>query len=138
MCRIRACVCVVLVFFKQKTAYEMRISDWSSGVCSSDLRRGSSPSRARSGIAVRPSCVSSEYLGADQALGQQDGDRLTGLPDHVAGGVDHMGDLVGVLGAQTDDTHRLQDRLRRLPHRDLPGLALADPAATRQARTNVG
>src|SRR3546814_1993273 len=24
-------------FFKQKTAYEMRISDWSSGVCSSDL-----------------------------------------------------------------------------------------------------
>src|SRR3546814_5693830 len=28
---------VVLFFFKQKTAYEMRISDWSSDVCSSDL-----------------------------------------------------------------------------------------------------
>src|SRR3546814_2712388 len=28
---------VVVVFFKQKTAYEMRISDWSSDVCSSDL-----------------------------------------------------------------------------------------------------
>src|SRR3546814_4982686 len=27
------------LFFKQKTAYEMRISDWSSDVCSSDLRR---------------------------------------------------------------------------------------------------
>src|SRR3546814_1745346 len=27
----------VIVFFKQKTAYEMRISDWSSDVCSSDL-----------------------------------------------------------------------------------------------------
>src|SRR3546814_8643471 len=26
-------------FFKQKTAYEVRISDWSSDVCSSDLRR---------------------------------------------------------------------------------------------------
>src|SRR3546814_2515431 len=26
-------------FFKQKTAYEMRISDWSSDVCSSDLRK---------------------------------------------------------------------------------------------------
>src|SRR3546814_3860765 len=25
-------------FFKQKTAYEMRISDWSSDVCSSDLK----------------------------------------------------------------------------------------------------
>src|SRR3546814_17739069 len=30
------CVCMVF-FFKQKTAYEMRISDWSSDVCSSDL-----------------------------------------------------------------------------------------------------
>src|SRR3546814_4948681 len=27
-------------FFKQKTAYEMRISDWSSDVCSSDLKVG--------------------------------------------------------------------------------------------------
>src|SRR3546814_5003379 len=27
----------VIFFFKQKTAYEMRISDWSSDVCSSDL-----------------------------------------------------------------------------------------------------
>src|SRR3546814_6318714 len=31
-------MCIVFVFFfKQKTAYEMRISDWSSDVCSSDL-----------------------------------------------------------------------------------------------------
>src|SRR3546814_3463040 len=32
-------VVVSFFFFKQKTAYEMRISDWSSDVCSSDLRR---------------------------------------------------------------------------------------------------
>src|SRR3546814_3406009 len=33
------CICtsVYVFFFKQKTAYEMRISDWSSDVCSSDL-----------------------------------------------------------------------------------------------------
>src|SRR3546814_8299937 len=36
------CLCVIcfffiLFFFKQKTAYETRISDWSSDVCSSDL-----------------------------------------------------------------------------------------------------
>src|SRR3546814_4469468 len=31
------CIVVVLFFFKQKTAYEMRISDWSSDWCSSDL-----------------------------------------------------------------------------------------------------
>src|SRR3546814_17883862 len=33
------CVLLVIFFFKQKTAYEMRISDWSSDVCSSDLVR---------------------------------------------------------------------------------------------------
>src|SRR3546814_5815677 len=32
----RSC-CVFFFFFKQKTAYEVRISDWSSDVCSSDL-----------------------------------------------------------------------------------------------------
>src|SRR3546814_4976255 len=33
-----SCDCMFLLFFfKQKTAYEMRISDWSSDVCSSDL-----------------------------------------------------------------------------------------------------
>src|SRR3546814_6185299 len=31
------CILIVYFFFKQKTAYEMRISDWSSDVCSSDL-----------------------------------------------------------------------------------------------------
>src|SRR3546814_11901102 len=30
-------LCSIVFFFKQKTAYEMRISDWSSDVCSSDL-----------------------------------------------------------------------------------------------------
>src|SRR3546814_2679669 len=36
-------------FFRQKTAYEMRISDWSSDVCSSDLPLAvSSPHRSRS------------------------------------------------------------------------------------------
>src|SRR3546814_9722173 len=38
-----------IFFFKQKTAYEMRISDWSSDVCSSDL----DDHVARFGLAVR-------------------------------------------------------------------------------------
>src|SRR3546814_7043222 len=47
LCVLRMCFCVTGVvclffFFKQKTAYEMRISDWSSDVCSSDL--GTDPS----------------------------------------------------------------------------------------------
>src|SRR3546814_4927232 len=38
------CYCVFF-FFKQKTAYEMRISDWSSDVCSSDLAVGDAHDR---------------------------------------------------------------------------------------------
>src|SRR3546814_3835503 len=38
-----------VVFFKQKTAHEMRISDWSSDVCSSDL----SPCRANEALLIR-------------------------------------------------------------------------------------
>src|SRR3546814_7926491 len=40
MCKVSRGQCVDLIwffFFKQKTAYEMRIRDWSSDVCSSDL-----------------------------------------------------------------------------------------------------
>src|SRR3546814_15596212 len=35
-----AALSIMFFFFKQKTAYEMRISDWSSDVCSSDLAGG--------------------------------------------------------------------------------------------------
>src|SRR3546814_1439600 len=46
VCVVFSCCCdtrdvfCVFFFFKQKTAYEMRISDWSSDGCSSDLRQG--------------------------------------------------------------------------------------------------
>src|SRR3546814_18364798 len=40
-------------FFKQKTAYEMRISDWSSDVCSSDLLQGDAGDRAHDLAAPR-------------------------------------------------------------------------------------
>src|SRR3546814_4543199 len=43
-----------VLFFKQKTAYEMRISDWSSDVCSSDLCRNASPQSLRRRWKERP------------------------------------------------------------------------------------
>src|SRR3546814_6440046 len=60
---------VVLFLFKQKTAYEMRISDWSSDVCSSDfsyrptrpagtqprIKTAQSPSNPGAGFRVRRS-----------------------------------------------------------------------------------
>src|SRR3546814_3409216 len=58
---VRELVGLFVFFFKQKTAYEMRISDWSSDVCSSDLdRRGASrlgrplPRRGRNRSPARP------------------------------------------------------------------------------------
>src|SRR3546814_2676838 len=38
-------ISIFFFFFKQKTAYEMRISDWSSDVCSSDLAARSAVAR---------------------------------------------------------------------------------------------
>src|SRR3546814_6723065 len=42
----------LVFFFKQKTAYEMRISDWSSDVCSSDLLKGPLRGLQRHGVKV--------------------------------------------------------------------------------------
>src|SRR3546814_4455225 len=44
------CVVFFFFFFKQKTAYEMRISDWSSDVCSSDLDRHPRRPRQQFGV----------------------------------------------------------------------------------------
>src|SRR3546814_1945452 len=53
---VRDCyVCMRIGFFfsKQKTAYEMRISDWSADVCSSDLLVGPHPAQDRDQRAAR-------------------------------------------------------------------------------------
>src|SRR3546814_7414288 len=52
---------LLFLFFKQKTAYELRISDWSSDVCSSDLalgRPGDAPAPPRRHPAQRMQRVS--------------------------------------------------------------------------------
>src|SRR3546814_16264976 len=70
---------IVVFFFKQKTAYDMRISDWSSDVCSSDLVRA-----ARKGERLR-------LLNGDDAeldagfLAITDADRVVGLAGVMVG-----------------------------------------------------
>src|SRR3546814_2272843 len=49
-------------FFKQKTAYEMRISDWSSDVCSSDLFELDTRAMAAFGRATRANTYVEGYL----------------------------------------------------------------------------
>src|SRR3546814_18881817 len=60
-------MCCLFFFFKQKTAYEMRISDWSSDVCSSDLQSASSTNlTTRSSAAARvPAMKIDGGLGGD-------------------------------------------------------------------------
>src|SRR3546814_4690579 len=71
---MRVVVVELFFFCKQKTAYEMRISDWSSDVCSSDLANGD-PANDRGGLS---------------------GDRLTTGYDPTDSGFYHGGDLKGL------------------------------------------
>src|SRR3546814_20319201 len=63
------CWCMWFFFFKPKTAYEMRISDWSSDVCSSDLRDGL-------GGALQEFDDEWQVLGTPVGLAQQRGTRI--------------------------------------------------------------
>src|SRR3546814_5530737 len=55
-------------FFKQKTAYEMRISDWSSDVCSSDLLHRSGGAGDRQPVSARGETDAELLFYAQQVL----------------------------------------------------------------------
>src|SRR3546814_7216880 len=62
--------CVLIFFFKQKTAYEMRISDWSSDVCSSDLDdRITAHGKAISRLPLEPRLAHMLVRAGDRDLG---------------------------------------------------------------------
>src|SRR3546814_4336736 len=93
-------VCVVLVsclfvfFFKQKTAYEMRISDWSSDVCSSDLALVRADGLAE-GVAVLAVLHAVVEAGLDAA----DGQRRDGHPPLVED-LEELGEAAASLGSR--------------------------------------
>src|SRR3546814_1349112 len=78
-------------FFKQKTAYEMRISDWSSDVCSSDLPRARRLTPHRRGAKARGVCRASqeirpaarESVGATPPPKEQPPRKLSGQQDRA-------------------------------------------------------
>src|SRR3546814_1847651 len=86
-------VCLILFFFKQKTAYEMRISYWSSDVCSSDLIRQCPPGPLR------------DQRGGDGALR---GHARDGAPFHQRG--PYPRDRVHPQCDGIDQSRRLQER----------------------------
>src|SRR3546814_8884259 len=71
-------ICCLFFFFKQKTAYEMRISDWSSDVCSSDLAGTILVDLLPHGLEGRR--IAEDALGVDHNDGR--GRRLLGLRLH--------------------------------------------------------
>src|SRR3546814_4799893 len=100
-------ICVLFFFFKQKTAYEMRISDWSSDVCSSDLEhrpgRGSCKKRSRKQLG---SCRQGLPIGIDRLVA---GRRFREVGDERLGGIlEDRADLGLVLGVDT--AHDVGDR----------------------------
>src|SRR3546814_9074552 len=60
---------LLLLFFKQKTAYEIRISDWSSDVCSSDLPSRVAGFATMLGGAESHTAIMARSLGMPAVLG---------------------------------------------------------------------
>src|SRR3546814_2702893 len=84
-------------FFKQKTAYEMRISDWSSDVCSSDLP-----------VVLR--IARQHRVGARDQRGPRRFVLAAQVPQHRAGGQVHLHQLVGQVGVVAGTQVVLDDR----------------------------
>src|SRR3546814_8266557 len=100
---------VICFFFKPETAYEMRISDWSSDVCSSDLRRrGSLSDRVDRRDRNHPAWLRADH---DRAPGDTPGpDALTA---HSRTRRHHRGDRTRVVSGQSV-TGRVEPEGRRI------------------------
>src|SRR3546814_7032495 len=90
--------CVVF-FFKQKTAYEMRISDWSSDVCSSDL----------------PDALRTELVAVGERRGSLVEEELeVGLRSLAVPVRDREGQVLAALNVATfSDAHSREDLIER-------------------------
>src|SRR3546814_15417691 len=91
----------VFFFFKQKTAYDMRISDWSSDVCSSDLEAVADYNNAIL-TAVREAADALAQIESSRRDLAQQQQALTGLSEvtrlnrvRVAAGLDSRLDIIG-------------------------------------------
>src|SRR3546814_15073348 len=120
------CLFVFFFFFKQKTAYEMRISDWSSDVCSSDLSIGLLgnaaellPEMVKRGI--RPDAVTDQtsahdplngYLPAGWALEQWEQAKQTAPDRVVAAAKQSMADHVRAMLASTEERRAGEECVR--------------------------
>src|SRR3546814_1605393 len=132
--------CMLLFFVKQKTAYEMRISDWSSDVCSSDLLYKASGlridnqdsagalSRARSDVDAAEKAFRSLAVPGNTFRSPADGEclgrdgsrrRLGGRVDDSSGGIEDMDGQDGAVGLPRPLEQRVGIAHRREGQADL-------------------
>src|SRR3546814_9773508 len=110
---------LVFFFFKQKTAYEMRISDWSSDVCSSDLAEQEADDR----IGRRPASMA-EY-GRILCFGETDeivnGQEIVGIapapdqPQLVTHQLAHLGRQRSFITRCRRRLHQMVEIVERFP-----------------------
>src|SRR3546814_16613438 len=98
-----------LFFFKQKTAYEMRISDWSSDVCSSDLNDSIENKAGEHDDADRGDATLRADVLQQQSAGRQAEDRADPLDqaEHIDAGAHPA-------------SHPNHQRIERSPHQSMP------------------
>src|SRR3546814_9860654 len=113
---------IVLFFFKQKTAYELRISDWSSDVCSSDLlpQLPGAPPLSRIDTLLHQSLAVTRQLQIDTLL--RDESRRVDVDPHGApilrgeflamGLSDAQRNTLRALGRSEEHTSELQSLMR--------------------------
>src|SRR3546814_10780777 len=101
----------IFFFFKQKTAYEMRISDWSSDVCSSDLPRCqclAHQRRCRRNHTAQVPAVRVKRIHGDGGADARDQPRAG--PACMRGKQCEKTIRTQLLGLRISDTHTGQDR----------------------------
>src|SRR3546814_6920657 len=105
-------------FFKQKTAYEMRISDWSSDVCSSDLHAAAefADETPRLGMArAGPDIiVADQHPAPGAALHGRPAQRRAQLVfRRLADGIDALGRLAALIERRVDIGYTAADERRQ-------------------------
>src|SRR3546814_1057785 len=118
-------------FFKQKTAYEMRISDWSSDVCSSDLQQGDRIRRkpiadpGQQGLQIEVSLRTDE---AFQLLARRPIDTAVAAPQEnmLEHGIDRLPARTKIVG--NPPRQRPAIRLRHTAEPEMPQNLRAMPA----------
>src|SRR3546814_9893253 len=108
---------VFLLFFKQKTAYEMRISDWSSDVCSSDLKLDSELASACMSINAVKGVEIGDGFAAAALTGEGNADPMRPGADGPAFLANHAGGLAGGISTgqpvrSEEHTSELQSLMR--------------------------